>query len=319
MAAQRTVRWRGAGALGIALAVTGGSAACAPGRERAAESIDAAIAAMPGVASSTSEYDSGWPRGNERFGLTAVLRDNATPDQARALGKAFADRVNTDLAGLDAEFEVKYRVVDRVNGVPLTSAAGFDNPDGAAERLQEWLAVAQSPGVQSTRFSGRDGTVAVTVEQSATDTDLQNLVAAHPGLDQAEWVVVGGSPAETSIYSDTFPEVYRVRGRIPDASLREVWTRIVAEVGGTGQITAETDMARKDIPTTVELNFPTSRDNEQGIAQAWMALPLLAKLPQPSRVDFDGAVFIIGGCSPREPNRNAEPLEAELRQKYEKC
>ena len=50
-----------------------------------------------------------------------------------------------------------------------------------------------------------------------------------------------------------------------------------------------------------------------------MVLPLLEKLPSPVKVDFDGAVFVIGGCSEPGPGHTSSDLEAELRGKYEKC
>lgn len=307
--------------LGIATLSLSG---CAPDRQGAAEAIDAAVAQLPGVGSSTFNYESGWPKGDERFALTAVMRDNATPDQAAAVGETLSERLTeSGLATSDVTLEVKYRVQDRMNNIPLSSIAMFAvDPAGRpamADGLHEWLAIAQSPGVQSVRLNRPGNAVDITIATDATDSGLAALVAAHPDARGAEWIVVGGSITETSIYAAGHPEAYRVKGTIPDATLRDTWTRIVGEVGATGQITAETDMSRTDVRTTVDLNFPTSRDNEQGIAQAWLAIPLMEKLPQPARVDFDGATFMLGGCSAAEPDRTSPPLETELRQKYEKC
>ena len=299
---------------------------CSPNRKGAAESIDAAIEKLPGVASAEFEYDSGWPKGDERFNLTAVLKDNATPDQAQALGKTFADLVAAkDFSAFDVILEVKYRVVDRINHVPMTSAAtiGLPHGDGAGlpAALQEWLSIAQSPAVQSFRMSQADGegTVEVTVDQNAKDTDLQALAKARPVLYHAQWIVTGGNLTQTDPFAEDYPGVYRVKGMIPDTALRELWGRIVAEVGAAGGVTGETDMSRKEIPTTVEVNFLTSRNREQNLAQAWMVLPLLQKLPQQAKVDFDGALFVIGGCLPGEGGKSTAPLEVELREKYEKC
>lgn len=306
-------------------------AACAPNREGAAESIDAAVAALPGVASSQFDYDSGWPTGDERFNLTAVLKDNATPDEAQALGATFSDMVAAKgFSVSDVVLEVRYRVVDRMNNVPMTSSAtvSLENGNGVGlpAALDEWLGIAQSPGVQSFRLIRADGegadgegAVELTVDQDAKDGDLQALTKAHPVLDRARWVVTGGSLTQTDPFAPDYPGVYQVKGMIPDTALRELWSRIVAEVGAAGGANAETDMSLRDIPTTVNVNFLTSRDREQNLAQAWMVLPLLQKLPQPAKVDFDGALFTIGGCTTGQAGRSTLPLEVELRQKFEKC
>jgi copper chaperone CopZ len=299
-------------------------AGCAPNRKGAAQSIEDAVAQLPGVASSDVDYDAGWPKGDERFTLTAVLRDSATPDQAQAVGKTFADLVKAnDFAASDVALEVKYRVVDRINRVPQTSSATVSldrgNGDGLPAALKEWLSIAQSPGVQSARVSRPEGTVEITVDRDATDGDLPALAKTYPDLDRAQWVLTGGNLTQTKPFAGDYPEVYRVQGMIPDAALREVWKQIVAEVGAAGEVGAQTDMSRKDIPTTVDVNFPTSRDREQDLAQAWMVLPLLQKLPQQAKVDFGGALFVIGGCTPGEAGRSTDQLEVELRQKYEKC
>jgi hypothetical protein len=161
--------------------------------------------------------------------------------------------------------------------------------------------------------------VEITVDPNAKDGDLPALVKNHPDLDGAQWIVTGGNLTQTSLFAADYPGVYRVVGMIPDAALRELWKQIVAEVGAAGGVSADTDMSHRDVPTTVGVNFVTSRDREQNLAQTWMVLPLLAKLPQPAKVDFDGALFTIGGCTPVEAGRNPIPLEVELRQKYEKC
>jgi hypothetical protein len=249
-----------------------------------------------------------------------VLRDGATPEQAKAVGATFADQVSAkDFSGFEVGLIVQYRVVGTMNHVPLTSSAAFaftdaNRPDNqTADSLAEWLAVAQSPGVQSARFGERVG---ITVDQSATDGDLQALVRNDPGLDRATWTLIGGSLRQVSPNDPEYPEAYDVTGMLPDAALRQLWRDIVAEVGAVGEVKAETDMARGQNPTTVTVNFRTARAREQNLAQAWMVLPLLEKLPQPAKVDFDGAVFTFGGCSP--PGAGSD-LEKELRQKYEKC
>lgn len=311
-----------AAAASLALTLVAG---CAADRRGDVDSINAAITQLPGVASSAPAYDSGWRRGDRHFGLTAVLRDDATPQQAQAIGATFTDLVNArDFSAFEVDLEVKYRVVDAMNHVPLTSSAAFalgeaDSPTSAvvSDSLREWLDIARSPGVQSARLGERVG---VTIDQAATDGDLQTLLKNHPDLDSATWTVVGGSLRQVSINDPDYPEAYDVVGMLPDETLRALWGRIVAEVGAAGEVSAKTDMAQKDPakpPTTVNVNFPTSRDREQNLAQAWMALPLLEKMPLPARVDFDGAVFVIGGCSATGPGSSA--LETELRHKYEKC
>jgi hypothetical protein len=300
-------------------------AGCVSSRERAADSITDAITPMPGVASAEMEYDAGWRRGDQQFGLTAVLHNDATPAQARAVGEKFTDLVEAaDFSAFEVDLAVKYRVIDIMNQVPLTSSARFTvggtNPP-AADGLREWLEIAQSPGVQSVRLNPPEP-VGITIDPVATDRDLQALLKAHPDLNSATWTVVGGSPREVSRNAPDYPEVYQVIGMLPDAGLRSLWGQIVAEVGAAGGVSAKTDVAQKDLaapPTVVDVNFPTSRDREQNLAQAWMVLPLLAKLPLPAKVDFDGAVFVIGGCSSPASRNSSSGTEAELRRKSEKC
>ena len=313
-------RWTAAVLCIAAVSLTG----CAPNRKGAAQSINDAVAQLPGVASTEFDYDAGWPKGDERFTLTAVLHDNATPEQAQVVGKTFADMVTAKgLSAFDVALEMKYRVVDRMNQVPMTSSAtvrlDHGNGDGLPTTLNEWLSIAQSPGVQSVRLSRPQGTVEITVDQNAKDGDVQALAKAYPDLDRAQWVLTGGNLTATSPFAADYPEVYRVRGLVPDAALRDLWNRIVAEVGSAGEVSAQTDMSHRETPTTVDVNFLTSRDREQNLAQAWMVLPLLEKLPQQAKVDFGGALFVIGGCTPADAGRNPIPLEVELRQKFEKC
>ncbi len=299
-------------------------AGCAPSRKGAAQSINDAVAQLPGVASADFDYGSGWPKGDERFDLTAVLRDDATPEQAQELGKTFADSIaQKDFSADDVALEVKYRVVDRMNRVPSTSSAAISldhgNGAGVPAALKEWLGIAQSPGVQSVRLNRPEGAVEITVDQNAKDGDLAALAKTYPDLDHAQWILTGGNLMQTKPFAEDYPEVYRIAGMVPDVALRDLWKKIVAEVGAAGEVSAETDMSRRETPTTVDVNFVTSRDREKNLAQAWMVLPLLEKLPQRAKVDFDGALFTIGGCTPADAGRNPDRLEVELRQKYEKC
>lgn len=299
-------------------------AGCAADRSGDVQAIDAAIGQLPGVASSTTDYDAGWRRGDQRFGLTAVLRDEATPAQAAAVGSTFTDLVESkDFSAVAVELVVKYRVVATMNRVPLTSSATFvfgqeNRPTRISDSLREWLEIVRSPGVQSARLGEPGPAFGITVGQGATDGDLQTLRRTHPKLDTATWTVVGGSIKEVATNEPDYPETYDVTGMVPDESLRKLWRDIVAEVGSAGEVAAKTDMGTSP-PTTVTVNFPTSRDREQNLAQAWMVLPLLEKLPQPARVDFAGAVFLIGGCSKADSGPASSELEAELRRKYEKC
>lgn len=227
-----------------------------------------------------------------------------------------------DFSGLNVGLTVEYRVVDAINHVPLTSSAEYGFTDGerptgqVADSLKEWLAVAQSPGVQSVRVGERVG---ITVDQAATDGDLQALVRNHPMAGRATWSLVGGSLGVVSPNDPDFPEEYDVTGMVPDAAMRKLWRDIVAEVGAVGGVRADTDTARTPNPTIVTVNFLTPREREQNLAQAWMVLPLLEKLPQPAKVDFAGAVFVFGGCSAPGGGNASSDLETELRRKYEKC
>ncbi len=288
---------------------------------------------MPGVISSTISYDNTWWGAARNVRLTAVLANAATPDQAEAIGKAFTESAGpTDF---DVDLTVDYRVVDRERP-PLTSTANFhfagpDRPtvQSIAGALREWLTVAQSPGVQSVGFDqpAADGpagsrAVRITVARGAKDAELQALVRDHPDLATATWTVVGGSLTEGSPLAADYPEVYTITGIVPDERLRELWRRIVSSLGETGVAAADTDMSRvasKLPPTNVVVNFPSSRNREQSVATAWLMLPLLQGLPQPAKVDFNGDIFTMGGCSGADDSSSGSARQAELRTKFERC
>ena len=245
-------------------------------------------------------------------------------EEARMVGGAVRNALmglpiaDIDIATTATPDIVMRRAADAgLRALPTGLDHGTD--DGLPAALKEWLGIAQSPGVQSVRLNRPEGTVEITVDQNARDADLQALAKTFPDLDRAQWVLTGGNLMQTAPFAEDYPEAYWFTGMTPDAALRDLWKQIVAEVGAAGEVSAETDMSHKDIPTTVVVNFPTSRDREQNLAQAWMVLPLLQKLPQPAKVDFAGALFTIGGCSPGEAGRSTLPLEIELREKFEKC
>ncbi|WP_313675994.1 hypothetical protein [Mycolicibacterium sp.] len=299
------------------------------------QTLGRSIEQMPGVISSTVSYDTTWWGAARNVRLTTVLANAATADQAEAIGKAFAESAGSDLADVDVDLTVDYRVVERERP-PLTSTANFhfagpDRPtvQGVTEALREWLTVAKSSGVQSVGFEqpaagGPAGSraVRITVARGAKDTELQALVRDHPDLATATWTVVGGSLTEASPLAADYPEVYTVTGMVPDERLRELWRRIVSSLGENGIAAADTDMSRvasKLPPTNVVVNFPSSRNREQSVATAWLMLPLLQGLPQPARVDFNGDLFTMGGCSGADDSSSGSARQAELRTKFERC
>lgn len=298
-----------------------------------AQTLGRSIEQMPGVISSTVSYDTTWWGAARDVRLTTVLANTATAEQAGAVGKAFTESAGS--ADLDVDLTVDYRVVDR-DRPPLTSTANFrfagpDRPtvQTVTDALREWLTIAQSPGVQSVGFDqprpgGPAGSraVRITVERGAKDDELQALVRDHPDLATATWTVVGGSLTSASPLAADYPEVYTVTGMVPDERLRELWRRIVSSLGETGIAAADTDMSRvasKLPPTNVVVNFPSSRNREQSVATAWLMLPLLQGLPQPARIDFNGDIFTMGGCSGADDSSSGSKRQAELRTKFERC
>lgn len=316
------------GAVGVLIAL-GMITGCST--NRAAESLNSTITGLPGVATSTTTYDPAWWKNEHPLGLSVVLERNASPEQAQALGRTLTELMNgKDFADSTAiTLAVDYRVIDGAGSVPVTSTARFafgpgDRPTTLPETLREWLTVAQAPGVQSAGvnqpLSEDDSEFRVTVDNAATDDDLQALVRNHPELESATWAVVAGSPTQASVHAEDHPEVYRLTGMVPDAKLRERWSEIVAKLGGAGEVVARTDMGRNDgPPTTVNVNFPTSLNREQSVAQTWMMLPLLEGLPQPAKVNVHGDMFTMGGCSGADAPSARSDFEKELRQKFERC
>lgn len=298
--------------------------------DRVAASLNSTITQMPGVASATATYDPAWWKNEHPVDIAVVLDRGATPEQAQALGRTLTELVNRkDFTDSDVTLAVDYRVIDGAGSVPVGSGAHFtfepgDRPTTLPDSLREWLTVAQSPGVQSAGMSHPpaegDSEFRVTVDNAADDGDLQNLIDNHPDLKSATWVVVAGTPTQASVHAEDHPEVYELTGMVPDAKLRERWSEIVAQLGGAGEVVARTDLARQDgPPTTVDVNFPTSLNREQSVAQAWMMLPLLEGLPQPVKVNFNGDMFVMGGCSGEDAQSTRSDLEKELRQKFERC
>lgn len=295
-----------------------------------AQTLNSRIEQQPGVASSTTSYDPAWWKNDHPLDLTVVLDRNATPEQAAALGSTMTELLSgKDFTDCVITLAVDYRVIDGAGSLPVTSTARWafgpgDRPTTLSESLREWLTVAQSPGVQSAGVSQPpsdvDSAFRVTVDNAANDPDLQALVRNHPELEAATWVVIAGTPTQASVHAEDHPEVYRLTGMVPDAKLRERWSEIVAKLGGAGEVAARTDLARKDgPPTRVDVNFPTSLNREQSLAQAWMMLPLLAGLPQPAKVNFNGDMFTMGGCSGPDAQSTRSDLEKELRAKFERC
>lgn len=290
---------------------------------------------LPGVASSTVGYDPAWWKSEHPLDVAVVLDHNATPEQAHAIGSRFDELVHTkDFADSEIDLVVQYHVVDGAGNLPVTSSARFDYPPGQwpttlPDALREWLTIAQSPGVQSAGVTqpAADGSPAgnafrVTVDKSAKDEDLQALVRNHPHLNGAAWVLVAGTYTRGSVHEPDHPEVYQLIGMIPDQRLRELWSRIVAELGAAGEVAARTDLsgnAATRPPTTVNVNFPSATKREEDLAQGWMTLTLLEGLPKPAKVDFNGDIFILGGCSAPDAPSTHSDLEKELRHKFERC
>lgn len=294
-------------ALAVLCAVT--LAACGTGRQEA-QSIATAIRQLPGVASAESDYQSGWT-GASRLALTVVLDPTATPPQGAELGRTVTELLDRNgFTGAHATLTVDYPAT-----VAKSSARfSFDGPPSAvSDALGEWLDIARSAGVASVNWV--DG-LQVTVGPAATDGDLRGIAQKRPNVT---WILIGlVDPLDSASRADLH-ETYEVRGMVPDQKLRDRWNQIVAELGAVGQVNARSQVGANP-PTDVTVNIPTAYgDRSQSLAQAWMTFPLLQGLPLPARVEFGGDVFTIGGCTPVDPAHAASNLEAELRQKFERC
>ena len=298
---------------GVVLAALTAAALTGCARDaKAADSVTAAIRQLPGVTSTESEYHSSWT-GRSRYTLTVDLDPTATPAQAADIGQTFTDLIDGEgLAAAEVGLTVDYPAT-LSRSTAVFSLDGREAPERIPDSLRAWLDIARSAGVAAVNWS--DG-LRVTVGPFAEDADLRTIAGNHPNIT---WILLGlVDPRDAATRADLH-ETYEVTGMVPDKRLRDRWNEIVAELGAVGHVAARTDPA-EDPPTRVTVNIPTTNGNQQqNLAQAWMTFPLLQGLPLPARVQFGTDVFTVGGCSPPDPQRRPSTLEAELRQKFERC
>jgi hypothetical protein len=320
-----------------------------PDRRGAAESIGAAIRAMPGVADTDVGYDTSFD-GGAHFHLTVTLSGAASNEQGAAVARTFVEQmIAADFRHFDVRLDLAYqragadaaRSLLSVDYYPSEDVQAGMSADAVAESATWWLDVARSSGVADVTVSlPLDNIYAdvtrplwVTLPVDADDAVLTDLIRRHPQLNSAVWSVALPSPKPPSQ-----PRSYDSRGRFLDRHSRQVWQRIVDQLGPFDGAKASTQIPPQHglTPTTVEIGwgFDYGRDNDlERIARG--VSPLLTELPGPVRFQLNTRVqdpasgdvvdrdltITIGGCTPPDPKYNhpAVPLEAKLRHLYESC
>lgn len=323
-----------------------------PDRRDAAESIAQTIRAMPGVAGADARYDTSFD-GGAHFDLTVTLTPTASKEQGAAVGRAFVDKLTkANFAHFDVTFELIYRragTADIPGSYTKTSSSlrteySFDDPavvgsdrspDAVAEAATWWLDTARSPAVEivsaalplQDRYTGVTGpNLHVQLPVGADDAVLRGLIAAHPQLNSAAWdVSLPGRDPFTPM------KTYSAVGLFLDHRLRQTWQTIVAGVLPIDPAEASTQLPPKPgrPPTEATITLAFDNDRHDDFDQAARNLtPLLAQLPGPVLFHLGGRdvaernlTLTIGGCTAAgapatHPN---DPLEAELRHRYEKC
>jgi hypothetical protein len=306
---------------------------------------------MAGVATADVHYDTSFD-GGAHFDLRVTLAPAVTNDQGAAVAHTFVDRmIAADFAHFDVVFDLKFRRPALAESAPdsrLATRWGFHDKvraDPSAQAVADgvvwWLDVARSPAVDAAtvslplddRSTGVIGpNLSVQVPVTADDAALAELIRAHPQLNSAQWTVP--IPAPDPINR---PNTYQSVGLFPDRQARETWQRITTQLTRIDSANASTQPDLPPAPktvVTVGLGFDFGRqDDFERIARG--VAPLLSGLPLPvvfrlnARVEASPSgdvvnrdlTVTIGGCTQADPKDNhpTEPLEAELRQQYEKC
>lgn len=307
-----------------------------PNREGAATAVAAAVRALPGVTDTDVTYQNDFT-GGAGFYLQVTLADNATPSQAADAGRTFVDRVQAaDFARYDVQLRVKYRNVDDLmirapRGAHARIRYRFDDnatvsPSATevADSLRRWLTIAQYPIVSAVRLNRPPSEVrtsevqsfAVALRPAADERSVTALVDAQPELRQATWEIVAGT--------DTAPQIYTVRGQVPDQPRRRQWQRIVDTLGAGGSAEARTDTVdlRDGVaPTQVRITVASQAENPSDLVRAVAAQlpPLGLPLSATFVVDRELLTVTLGGCDPADQSQPPTALQTELRQRYQRC
>lgn len=304
-----------------------------PDRRGAADSIRQAIGTMPGVADAQARYDTSFD-GGAHFTLTVTLGPTTTADQAAAVGRTFVDRmVAADFANFDVLLELKRPQGAAVSQftVRFPDATHADpSAQAVADTAGWWLDVARSPAVGAATVSLPQGNTGVELRIDADDAVVAELMHVHPQLESARWTV--SVPAPNPVDR---PNTYEVTGTFPNHAARAAWQRVTAQLSRIDTASATTHLPPQQQPptaVTVGLGFDPGREQDfERVARG--VAPLLADLPLPALLQLHGRVqgpdrvvdrdlaVTVGGCTPADPKYThpTEPLEAELRSKYEKC
>ena len=194
-----------------------------------------------------------------------------------------------------------------------------------------WINTASAPGVRIyTQLDGDSVKSGVWLDADADDSVISKLIARQPKLNAATWNFDIRFPLTTGRY--IYKYEYQSVGYVPQSASRRAWQKIVDEVGEYDEASARTQIPPKHatVPTVVTIKVgsyhgqPANYVNRLATALA----PILADLPGPALLDLqshpppkmgqpDRTVRVtIGGCSVTTP---ADPLEEELRARYEQC
>lgn len=320
-----------------------------PDRHDAADSISKAIRAMPGVINTDGRYDTSFA-GGAHYYLTVTLSGASSDEQGAAVARTFVKQIiDADFKHFDVKLDLEYQrpgAGDATSRLEVNYAFDDDvhtglSADAVAEGTAWWLDIARSPAIAGVSVSlPLDNSYAdvnpplrVALSVDADDVSLAALIRHHPQLNSAIWTVGLPSPKPHAQ-----PRSYDSRGRFPDHRSRQVWQRLVDQVGPFDTATATTQIPPKNgrTPTTVKiaLTFDHGRENDlERVARD--VTPLLTELPGPVRFQLNTRVMdpasgnvvdqdltvTVGGCTQDGESQgdNHPALEAELRHAYERC
>ncbi|MBP2452987.1 hypothetical protein [Mycolicibacterium lutetiense] len=302
------------------------------GHKSAVEAIAGQLKSMPGISSVDLGYTNNISSG-EQIRLTAEVASSATPEQAGAAARMFAEQ------GL-------HRRLDRANSaeLALTYPLGLTRPnyylrsdssanisvesglDGmlVADTVATWLSAARAPIVESVlttptwgETDSFDTTVALRPETTAAQAEA--LQQQLPGLSDATWEINAFDEPNTR------PNIFRTNPGPPTAKVLTLWQQVSDAVAPYGHVSGVSNGPGQRVPgTSVEVELPTGRGAEpdqQRIAHAVAAL--LSQFGQPVTLESHagaGPIEVqIGGCFQHEPQHRRLALELELAAQYEKC
>ncbi|WP_148223322.1 hypothetical protein [Segniliparus rotundus] len=309
-----------------------------PDRRSEANSVGATVRALPGVASADVRYDTSFD-GGAHFDLDVKLADNASAAQAAAMGRVFVDRMRaSELDQFDVTLNVQYRFTSSTANEPARGSSATlkfneranppNGPSGAetSDSLALWLTVAQSPfffgvGMTQPTFEGPDSSRDMFIELpfDTDDATISDFIHEHPGLDTATWV--------TTIpdwEAGLRPAAYKLRGEFPDKHRRELWKKLLKQLGASDKIDLEIDAIKAPAgraPVYLEIIDHSSKEKVPQVARSVAAAALgfgdIVDLRFGS--EYGRIELVEGVCEQPQPSKLLADLENELRQQYKHC